>query len=61
MLVLSRKERQRIMIGDDVIIQVLDVKRSVVRLGVNAPVNVRVDREEVAVKKAGSVGTVEQK
>jgi carbon storage regulator len=46
MLVLSRKRDQRIVIGKDVVIQVLDIKGNQVRLGIDAPSEVKVMREE---------------
>ena len=46
MLVLSRKQGQRVCIGDDIEVTVLDIRGSRVRLGVNAPRHVPVDREE---------------
>ncbi len=51
MLVLSRKLNQRILIGDDIVITIVDLDFGKVRVGVDAPANVRVDREEVAIKK----------
>ncbi len=47
MLVLTRRPDQRIVIGDDIVITVLDVKGDTVRLGIEAPRSVRVHREEV--------------
>ena len=47
MLVLTRKPQQGIWIGDDIFITVLRVDRGRVKLGINAPANVRVDRQEV--------------
>lgn len=46
MLVLSRKPGQRVCIGDDIEVTVLDIRGSRVRLGVNAPRHVPIDREE---------------
>ena len=48
MLVLSRKIGESICIGDNVTVQVVDISRDRVRLGITAPRDVRVDREEVA-------------
>ncbi|MBL9125912.1 MAG: carbon storage regulator CsrA [Planctomycetaceae bacterium] len=48
MLVLSRKTDERILIGNDVVITVVEIRGDKVRLGINAPVNVPVHREEVA-------------
>ena len=47
MLILSRKQGQRIMIGDDVVITVVEIDRGKVRLGIEAPQQVHVHREEV--------------
>jgi carbon storage regulator len=47
MLVLSRKRRDAIVIGNDVRVTVLSIGRDQVRLGVSAPPHVEVHREEV--------------
>jgi len=47
MLVLTRKTNQSIMIGDDVEVTVLAVSRDKIRLGITAPKDVPVYREEV--------------
>jgi carbon storage regulator len=47
MLVLSRVKDERILIGDDVSILVIDVKGKKVRLGIEAPKHLRIDREEI--------------
>jgi carbon storage regulator len=47
MLVLSRKESQRIMLGDDIVITVVRVSGDKVRLGIEAPPHVVVLREEL--------------
>ena len=47
MLVLSRKSMQRIVIGDGIIVTVLEIRGSKVRLGIEAPRNVRVVRSEL--------------
>lgn len=47
MLILTRNKGESINIGDDVNITVLDVKGNQVRIGVNAPKNVSVHREEI--------------
>ncbi len=47
MLVLSRQRDQSIMIGDDIEVIVVDVRGDKVRLGVTAPKEVRVHRQEV--------------
>lgn len=47
MLVLSRRLGESIVIGNDVVVTVLDVKGDQVRLGIDAPRDVQVHREEV--------------
>jgi carbon storage regulator len=47
MLVITRKTGERICIGDDVTVTVLDVAGSSVRLGIEAPSDVRVFRYEI--------------
>lgn len=47
MLVLSRKTRQQIQIGDNVVVTILLVKGNTVRVGIEAPRNVRVLRAEL--------------
>ena len=47
MLVLTRKVGQSIVIGDDVTVTVAAVIRGQVRLGIDAPQNIRVNRSEV--------------
>lgn len=56
MLVLTRKSNQSIMIGDDVIITVLEVRGDQIRLGITAPREVAVHREEVWIARAGAKG-----
>ena len=50
MLILTRRVGEAVMIGDDVSITVLRVKGNQVRLGVNAPKDVQVQREELQKK-----------
>jgi len=47
MLILTRRVGETLMIGDSVTITVLGVKGNQVRLGVNAPKDVSVHREEI--------------
>jgi len=47
MLVLSRKANERLFIGDDIVITIMRVAGRAVRVGIEAPDNVRVQREEV--------------
>ncbi len=47
MLILTRRVSETLMIGNDVTVTVLGVKGNQVRIGVNAPKNVEVHREEI--------------
>lgn len=47
MLILTRRLNETLMIGDDVTVTVLGVKSGQVRLGIQAPTEVPVHREEV--------------
>ena len=47
MLVLSRKLGEKIFIGDNICITVVDIDRGKIRLGIEAPPDVAVYREEV--------------
>ena len=47
MLILTRRVGETLMIGDDVTVTVLGVKGNQVRIGVNAPKDVAVHREEI--------------
>lgn len=55
MLILTRKPGEVICIGNDITLTVLSVYGQQVRLGINAPKGVAVDREEIAIRKAGGV------
>jgi len=46
-LVLTRRPHQSIHIGDDIVVTVLEVKGDQIRIGINAPREVQVHREEV--------------
>jgi carbon storage regulator len=47
MLVLTRRAGESVIIGDDVVITVLEARGDVIRLGIQAPRDVQVHREEV--------------
>lgn len=55
MLILTRKPGEVIRIGNDITVTVLSVQGQQVRLGIDAPKGVSVDREEIAIRKAGEV------
>ncbi|MGN6444408.1 carbon storage regulator CsrA [Amnibacterium sp.] len=56
MLVLTRKKGERVMIGDDIVVTVIDVRGDGVRIGFDAPRGVSIQRAEVvsAVKEANT-------
>ena len=47
MLILTRRVGEALMVGDDTKIVVLGVKGSQIRLGINAPKDIAVHREEI--------------
>ncbi|PRY18191.1 carbon storage regulator CsrA [Kineococcus rhizosphaerae] len=47
MLVLTRKAGESVVIGDEVVVRVLEVRGDVVRVGIDAPRDVQVHRQEV--------------
>ncbi len=47
MLVLTRREDESIMIGDDIVVKVLDLKENQVKIGIVAPKSVSVHRQEI--------------
>lgn len=47
MLVLSRKKDEKIVIGDNITLMVIEIRGDKVRLGIDAPQDVAVDRQEV--------------
>ena len=51
MLVLSRRQSESIVIGDNIRVQVLEISGGRVRLAIEAPGHVSVDREEIWQRK----------
>ena len=47
MLVLSRREGESIVIGNDIVVTVLEVRGGQVRIGITAPRSLQVHREEI--------------
>ncbi|MBN9629792.1 carbon storage regulator CsrA [Leifsonia sp. TF02-11] len=47
MLVLTRKVGERVLIGDDIVVTILDVRGDGVRVGIDAPRGIRIQRDEV--------------
>ncbi|AMB58735.1 carbon storage regulator CsrA [Microterricola viridarii] len=59
MLVLTRKPGEKILIGDDIVITVLDARGDSIRIGVDAPRGIKIQRSEVvqAVAEANAEAT----
>ncbi|MFV0442700.1 MAG: carbon storage regulator CsrA [Planctomycetaceae bacterium] len=47
MLVLSRHRDESIIIGDDIVVTIVDIRGDKVRLGIQAPAHVTVHRQEI--------------
>jgi carbon storage regulator len=47
MLVVSRKKEQRIVINENIVITIVEVRGDKVRIGIDAPAHIAVDREEI--------------
>lgn len=58
MLVLSRKQQQEILIGDNIKVTVLKVKGNTVRLGIDAPRDIKVIRGELPLNDEEQVANV---
>ncbi len=59
MLILTRRVGETLMIGDEVTVTVLGVKGNQVRIGINAPKDVAVHREEIymRIKRENEAGS----
>ena len=53
MLIITRKPGEKIMLGDDIVVEVIAVSGSSVRIGIAAPRSVPVFREEIYVAGGG--------
>lgn len=47
MLILSRKTNQKILVGDDIEITIIEIRGDQVKIGISAPSSVKVFREEI--------------
>ncbi|QDT84612.1 carbon storage regulator [Gimesia chilikensis] len=47
MLVLSRKKNERICIGENIVITIVEIRGDKIRIGIDAPKDIPVDRDEV--------------
>ena len=59
MLILTRKVNESLMVGDDVTVTVLGIKGGQIRIGINAPLDVAVHRQEVFERIQKEKGEVE--
>jgi len=57
LLILSRKPGEEIRIGDEITIAVLGIKGQQIRIGIQAPKHIIVDRSEVWERKQAEKGT----
>jgi carbon storage regulator len=62
MLILSRKIDEKIQIGDNITLTIIDIHGEQVKIGVEAPKNIKVFRQEVfeAIQKENKAAAVEQ-
>ena len=51
MLVFSRKKNERVVINENIVITIVEVRGDKVRIGIEAPAHIAVDREEIWVLK----------
>ena len=59
MLVLSRKKNESIVIRDNIVVMVVEIRRDKVRLGIEAPKEITVHRREVYDRIKQSEGSAE--
>ena len=52
MLVLTRKEGEQVVIGDDIVVTIVDVRKDRIRLGITAPPDKQIRREELPVQES---------
>jgi len=54
MLVLSRKLGEKIVIGDNIVVTVVKIDRNQIRIGIEAPQEIAVYREEISPARTGN-------
>lgn len=60
MLILSRRPGESVMIGDEIQVTVLSINGNQVRIGIHAPRDVEVHREEIYERIHGPIASAEQ-
>ena len=65
MLIITRRPGEKLMVGDDVVVEVIEVSGSSVRIGIAAPKSIPVYREEIwaavqAENRAAAAAAVDQ-
>ena len=60
MLVLSRKLGEKIVIGDNIVVTVVKIDRNQIRIGIEAPHEVPVYREEISPSRVVSKSTADE-
>ena len=51
MLVFSRKKNERVVINENIVITIVEIRGNKVRIGIEAPAHIAIDREEIWVLK----------
>jgi carbon storage regulator len=59
MLVLSRKKGERVVIGQDVYVKIIEIRGDRVKLGFEGPSEIPIHREEIAFRITGEAATDE--
>ncbi len=59
MLVLSRKLGEKIVIGDNIVVTVVKIDRNQIRIGIEAPTDVPVYRQEIAPSRVAKLSASE--
>lgn len=62
MLILSRKAGQNLVIGENIVVKILEVKGDLVKIGIEAPRDVAVNRQEVyeAIRQSNQAAAIEK-
>ncbi|MCP5064794.1 MAG: carbon storage regulator CsrA [Ignavibacteriae bacterium] len=63
MLVLTRKENEKIRIGKDIVLNIVSISENNIKLGIDAPKDVKIFREEIyqSIKEHAKQATVNSK